>query len=96
VRLWDPASGAAEGVLAGHTDGVRGVCAVSVGGRDLLASAGDDATVRLWDPATGAAVLTIPVYHSALACTAADGLLIVGLDAGILALDVRSAATPTP
>ena len=40
-------------VLEGHTGWVRSVCAVRVGGRELLASAGDDQTVRVWDPATG-------------------------------------------
>jgi hypothetical protein len=29
------------------------VCAVRVGGRELVAPAGDDGTMRLWDPATG-------------------------------------------
>ena len=29
------------------------MCAVTVNGRDLLASGGDDGTVRIWDPATG-------------------------------------------
>jgi hypothetical protein len=68
---------------------------VSVGGRDLLASASHDRTVRLWDPATGAA-LTVPVHHHALACAATAGLLAIGLDAGLLVLDVRGAAIPTP
>ncbi|MGQ0778238.1 MAG: trypsin-like peptidase domain-containing protein [Pseudonocardiales bacterium] len=58
VRLWDPATGAAERTLEGHTGRVWGVCAVRVAGRELLASAGDD-TVRLWDPATGAAERTL-------------------------------------
>ncbi|MGI5243398.1 hypothetical protein [Dactylosporangium sp. CA-139066] len=39
--------------LDGHTGGVRAVCPVVVGGRTLLATAGDDGSVRLWDPATG-------------------------------------------
>ena len=39
--------------LTGHTGWVKAVCAVTVDGRALLASAGDDGTVRVWDPATG-------------------------------------------
>jgi len=42
-------------VLEGHTDWVNGVCAVRVGERELLASAGADGTVRFWDPGTGVA-----------------------------------------
>ena len=38
----------------GHRDEVYAVCAVTVGGRALLASGGDDDTVRLWDPRTAA------------------------------------------
>lgn len=38
--------------LAGHTAAVRQVCALSVDGRWLLASASDDASLRLWDPGT--------------------------------------------
>jgi len=67
VRLWDPATGAPERTLEGHTNAVYGVCAVQVEGRQLLASAGFDKTVRLWDPATGAPERTLegrtsPVY----------------------------------
>jgi hypothetical protein len=45
--------------LEGHTDWVEGVCAVRVGGRELLASASADETVRIWDPATGATERTL-------------------------------------
>ena len=38
---------------------VRGVCAVTVAGRQLLASAGDDQTVRIWELATGAQQLLL-------------------------------------
>ncbi len=38
---------------AGHQGAVTGVCAVTVGGRELLASAGGDHTVRVWDAVTG-------------------------------------------
>ncbi len=51
TRLWDPATGQETVTLR---DWVHDVCAVPLGGRDLLAGASDDDTmVRLWDPATG-------------------------------------------
>ena len=53
MRIWDPATGEQRAVLEGHQSGVNAVCAVTVNGRELLASGGDDGTVRIWDPATG-------------------------------------------
>ncbi|MDQ3989816.1 MAG: hypothetical protein M3291_11590, partial [Actinomycetota bacterium] len=50
---------AERAILSGHTGGVRGVCAVRVGDRELLASASGDETVRIWDPATGAVERTL-------------------------------------
>lgn len=53
----DPALGPRHGaqirVLQDHKDRVRSVRTVQVGGRSLLATAGDDRTVPLWDPAGG-------------------------------------------
>jgi WD40 repeat protein len=40
-------------VAEGHQDWVRAVGPVTVRGREMLASAGDDRTIRIWDPATG-------------------------------------------
>ena len=55
--VWAHAAPAAEyTVLEGHTGRVNAVCAVTVDGRQLLASAGHDQVVRLWDPASGAEV----------------------------------------
>ena len=88
VRVWDPASGATERVLQGHTTGsVRAVCAVRVGGQELLASAGNDRAVRLWDPRLATSQLVIPTVVPALAVTPFDGSSVfVGLQTGVLAI----------
>jgi len=59
---------------------------VDIGGRSLLASAGDDRTVRIWNPATGACELVIPIHHQALARAWTQDHLMVGLSAGLIAL----------
>ncbi|GAA3801614.1 hypothetical protein GCM10022226_21750 [Sphaerisporangium flaviroseum] len=65
-----------ETVLTGHDDSVNGACAVTVGDRTLLATAGSDRTVRLWDPATGTRVRTLTGHTAEVtavrAFTAAD------------------------
>ena len=48
-ELWDLQGGGQRAVLEGHQGSVKAVCAVTVGGRVLLASGGDDDTVRVWD-----------------------------------------------
>jgi WD40 repeat protein len=58
-------------------------------GRDGLASASRDATVRIWDPAAGTCVLTIPTHHPSLTAVSVDGLLAIGLAAGVLVLDLN-------
>nr|WP_246278224.1 hypothetical protein [Phytohabitans rumicis] len=88
VRLWDPATGSELRRLEGHTDWVRALCAVTVNNHTLLATASNDRTVRLWDPITARCCFVIPVYHPAPACTALPGLLAVGLDVGILTIDL--------
>jgi WD40 repeat protein len=83
-------NGATVQVLDGHTDRISGLCEVSFAGLSVLASASDDRTVRLWNPLSGTSLM-IPVHYGAVACAAIDGDLGVGLDSGILVLDVRVA-----
>lgn len=50
VRIWDPVTGQQETVIM-SPDVVQGMCAVEVGGRDLIVAGGP--AVRMWDPVTG-------------------------------------------
>jgi hypothetical protein len=52
--------------LEGHTGAVSSVCGLEVGGRAMLASGGDDATIRLWDPASGQVVVTLEGHTGAV------------------------------
>jgi WD40 repeat protein len=92
VRLWDPRTGKQQAVLDGHRDKVLAVCAVTAGGRELLASGGEDDSVRVWDPRTGTCLATVPVYHPALAVAWGAGPLAIGLQAGILVIKLDLAA----
>ena len=84
VRIWDPATGTQRAVLEGHQDWVYAVCPLTVAGQPLLASGSGDRTVRIWDPATGTCQLVVPLHHAGLAISSANGMLAIGLDAGIL------------
>jgi Trypsin-like peptidase domain/AAA ATPase domain/WD domain, G-beta repeat len=60
----------------GHQDWVRAAGPVTVRGREMLASAGDDWTVRIWDPATGEPQAVLEGHQDwvrALCAVAADG-----------------------
>ena len=86
MRIWDLATGSTERTLKGHTGWVRGVCAVRVQGRELLASVGVDRTVRIWDPSTGHPRHVIPIHYGAHALAWFNaGCLVVGNSAGLLA-----------
>jgi WD40 repeat protein len=89
VRLWDSVNGRPVKVVTGHTAEVTSVDAAAVGDRLVLVSASLDRTVRLWDLPSGRPIRTIPVHHRARACRWVDGRLVIGLDRGLLALDVQ-------
>ncbi|MBO0869994.1 MAG: trypsin-like peptidase domain-containing protein, partial [Micromonosporaceae bacterium] len=66
-------------VLEGHIGAVLAVCAVPVGDRALLASAGSDHTLRLWDPATGLVERLLEGHTHGVA-----GLSVVPVDGRVL------------
>jgi WD40 repeat protein len=88
VRLWDPASRQWT-VLEGHGAGVSSVCPVTMNGTKLLASGSHDRTVRIWDPASGICQLTIPVHYQVTAVCEVAGLLVIGLDTGLLVITLN-------
>jgi WD40 repeat protein len=55
------------------------VCAVTVDGQELLASAGDDETVRIWDPRSGICVVAVPTHHPVRAVVSVADTLAIGL-----------------
>lgn len=71
---------------------VHAVCAVTVGGRDLLASGSGDKTVRLWNTQTGTCTLTVPTHYPPRGAAWVTGSLAIGLDAGILVIKPDLAA----
>jgi WD40 repeat protein len=91
VRLWDSADGTLVRTIDNcHMGWVTAICTVTIGGRILLATAGTDSTVRLWDPwnpVNGRCLLTAPVHHKASALAVVGDSLVIGHDAGVLAID---------
>lgn len=58
--VWSTVAPSTEvAVLEGHRKQVAALCSLRSGGRELLASVGDDG-IRLWDPGTGDTVRTFP------------------------------------
>jgi WD40 repeat protein len=79
LRLWNPGTAQVDRVL-GHMRWVTAVCAISVEGRELLASADEDGVVRLWDPVNGELERELRCHHAATtalcAVPAGDGFLL--------------------
>lgn len=66
-------------VLEGHADAVHDVASLTVDGRSLLASAGEDGKVRLRDPVTGQSVLEIDAHSDCI-----RGLSVIRTDAALM------------
>ncbi|MFV0459424.1 MAG: AAA family ATPase [Actinomycetales bacterium] len=95
VRIWDPTNGTTTTTLTGHTDWVRAVCAIRVQGRDLLATASNDRTVRIWDPTRPQENPVVIQCRDVPQAITSDrpGSLCVGLDVGVLSIDVENAGS---
>jgi WD40 repeat protein len=88
IVLWDVVTGRMLHQLSGHTLPVTGLSAVRWKGQSVLVSTSEDRTARLWDPRTGAPLTSIPLHRHLLCCAARDETLLIGLDTGLLALDL--------
>ncbi|WP_345036511.1 AAA family ATPase [Streptomyces sannanensis] len=88
VRLWDPETGEAVSVYEGHTSRVNAVRAITMGERTLLATAGEDHTVRFWDPFGSHTVRIIPVRSPALSIEEVDGMIVIGLNDGVIVISI--------
>ncbi|MEU1407702.1 hypothetical protein ABZ471_36150 [Streptomyces sp. NPDC005728] len=59
---------------------------VRLGGADLLAIVDNDRTVRIREPRTMSCLLTIPNYRAIRTASQVGGLLMLGMDAGVMSL----------
>ncbi|KAI9751478.1 MAG: hypothetical protein M4579_006050 [Chaenotheca gracillima] len=59
VWQWDRKTGAKRATLNGHSDFVKAVCFIQVGGKNLLVSGGADAVIAVWDLETGKKLHTL-------------------------------------
>lgn len=73
---------------------MTGVCVVPFASGPAVVSTSLDRTARLWDPGAGRMLRAIPVHHDALACEFVDGVLVLGLDRGMLALTFDDPFSP--
>ena len=65
IRLWEPMTGRARGVLKGHVNVVRVITFAPPIGQ-LVASGSEDTTVKIWDSSTGGCRLTLKGHPSAI------------------------------
>jgi WD40 repeat protein len=93
-QLRDPARARPDRRLLDGADVYR-VAPVRVDERELLATAGGT-TIRLRDPRTGELIRTIPVHRVVTCCTSVAGVLVVGLNDGVLALRLTFPAAVSP
>jgi WD40 repeat protein len=89
--VWDVQSRFPLVTLEGHRDWVWSACEIRLGNWSAIATGGDDRTVRLWECGTWRFLIEIPVYHPVAALTQVGSQLVVGSDAGLLAMSINPA-----
>jgi WD40 repeat protein len=92
IRLWDARTGEAiSKPLKGHAERVAAVALAAVDGRQVLLSGSWDGTARLWDPRTHVERLAVTVGRRVnFVDSRPDVGLVVGLQTGILALEISN------
>lgn len=86
VRFWNPGTGEVVRTATVPTGGIDAMATVRLGGADLLAIVDNDRAVRIRDPRTMSCLLTIPNYRAIRTVAQVGGLLMLGMDAGVIGL----------
>ena len=87
IHVTDISSGEVDVLV--HPDRIVDLCSIADIGRAGLIFGASDRSVRLWDRTTHACLHTIDVHHSVRQCLYSAGQLVVGLDAGLVVIDVE-------
>ncbi|BCJ39427.1 hypothetical protein GCM10010168_63250 [Actinoplanes ianthinogenes] len=90
ARISDPVTGAELRRFVGHSGAVNGVCPIDLDGRTAVVTVSEDRTAKVFDTADGRCLVTIPLHHLGLTCAVVGGQLLIGLETGLLAVDLAS------
>jgi WD40 repeat protein len=87
VRIWDLTAGTQLHQLTGHTGRVSAVTVITLEGRPVAITGGDDATVRIWELADGTQLLIASLGARVWRLTSsASNVLVVATPMGLVAL----------
>jgi WD40 repeat protein len=87
VRIWDLTAGTQLHQLTCHTGRVSAVTVITLEGRPVAITGGDDATVRIWELADGTQLLIASLGARVWRLTSsASNVLVVATPMGLVAL----------
>ncbi|GAA2624735.1 trypsin-like peptidase domain-containing protein [Actinomadura fulvescens] len=78
--------------LSGGAGDITSLYPFTAGRRTMLAAVGDDRIVQIWDVASRTSVMTIPFPHRICSVSFSEGILYVGLSAGVVAVQLSPEA----